>query len=195
MTFLCLLSARASRAARSWLPAAGVLMIASAAAQASDRNALAYNLLNCHWPGTHIAYTDRSGAYSGYTSEAVRRWQVQAPAAVWVPVSSGSVNVYAIDYGNAGYDGITSYECGQSGVMVAASASYNTHYTDLYDTEGRTQLMVHELGHVLGLAHSGSLPCPVPVMYYSSDRYSRCKTSWPQADDMQGVDQLYGGGR
>ena len=67
------------------------------------------------------------------------------------------------------------------------TSSYNTYYSDRYGPAARESLIAHEIGHALGLAHSGSLPCPVPLMYRNSDRYFRCGEVGPQADDLAGL--------
>ncbi|MER7894449.1 matrixin family metalloprotease [Micromonospora sp. NPDC094482] len=73
------------------------------------------------------------------------------------------------------------------------TAWWDTYATDGYTAAKKQSAMVHELGHVLGLAHSGIGPCvSVPVMYPSTDiRYGNCLINTPKADDVNAVNFIY----
>jgi hypothetical protein len=92
-----------------------------------------------------------------------------------------------------GYDGITMWDgCDPAGHYMNPSSWWNKYYTNSYDATGKKQVMVHELGHVLGLGHAGTSTCSgQPIMYAYSTRYTVCGHTTPQADDIAGVNWIY----
>src|SRR2546430_8498850 len=156
----------------------------------TGRGAAAYSLEGCAWPDPAIAYADRSGAYAVSTERAVQDWNRAGTAIQLHADPAAAFVIQARNFGSTGYDGITELSCDGSGRFVRVTSSYNTYYTDAYGPQARESLIAHEIGHALGLAHSGSLPCPAPLMYGSSDRYARCGDVGPQPDDRAGLDAI-----
>jgi predicted Zn-dependent protease len=101
----------------------------------------------------------------------------------------------SVNHGNTGYDGITYWSCDpvNKQMLRPTYTDYNTYLTDQpqYSANALESIMVHELGHAVGLDHSGSMPCSVPIMYFSSARFFTCSEILPQQDDINGINFLY----
>lgn len=158
--------------------------------------AQAYATLGCRWTSTNIVWTNASSTpYLSTATNAVDAWasavSVVSLSAV-PPEYSYNIRLYDVNQGLTGTDGATAYSC-TAGYFTGIVYSYvNTYYTDSYSATGRKQVMVHEVGHALGLDHSGTTTCSgQPIMYYSSDRYFTCNHVNPQADDITGINYIY----
>lgn len=154
---------------------------------------LAYAYLPCKWSSKNITYgTPSQSAYVAVSKYAGNDWTVSTNV-TFTQVFGSPVNGVELDasnLGNTGFDGISS-QC-PAPVRTSAIARWNAYYTDSYTSLEKQETMVHELGHILGLAHSGSSTCSgQPIMYYSRDRYSVCGHVVPQPDDIAGANALY----
>lgn len=156
--------------------------------------AAAYKVFgDCKFSSASITYAQHSN-YATASKNAIAAWNGTATPIYFSAVSSGYMfSIISQDNGDNGYDGYTYRTCGSNGHYATSPVSaYNTYYTVNYNSTARKQLMVHEIGHALGLAHSGTATCSgQPIMYPSSSRYFTCGHQNPQPDDVNGVNSLY----
>lgn len=175
------------------------LMIASLLLVQSS-SAAAYALLGCKWPGGAGAYiywtydSSVTGTYYDAAIQSASKWSTYTTVNMTL---SGSpyITVRAVNYGNGNYYGISNYNCDPvTGAFgLGATADWNTVLTDGLGSAELQNVMVHELGHNIGLAHNGIAPppCPVPIMYTDHNSWTVCGEYYPQSDDINGVDYLY----
>lgn len=153
----------------------------------------AYNLEGCKYKTMPVAYGNSgSGDYYSAFNAAANSW-TNTPTNVWLQLggANSTLQLFTENDGNTGHDGWSTYDC-VGGYMLDGRAASNTNYTNGYNFWGKQQVMAHEVGHLLGLAHNNPALCSVPIMYYSSARYFTCGFILPQQDDINGVKSLYG---
>lgn len=172
------------------------LALGSTVALSATQSAEAYNTTGCRWTSKTVRYWSAS-SYTDATARAVRRWTNNTNINFnSVGVSNAEVVIANKNFGNTSYDGITYYAICYGGNYDTGgqqtTSYYNTYFTSGYGRTARIQLMVHELGHALGLKHAGSSACSgQPIMYFSSDRYFKCGHIGPQTDDIHGINHVY----
>jgi hypothetical protein len=178
----------------------GLLVAAIVIVPASP--ASAYRTLGCKNRSTTVRWLDQTGGgtYGAVADDSVFAWTVTPTPIGFTRVTSGyHATIRQGNFGNVGYDGITQRTTGgnptcSNGVWsTALTAWWNTHYTNGYSALKRQSVMVHELGHVLGLAHSGSGGCgTVPIMHPTTQRrFDECHLFSPTTDDVNGVNFIY----
>lgn len=92
------------------------------------------------------------------------------------------------------YDGLyVADACNENNYSVGTvRVMANRKYTDSYSSSKKTSLMVHELGHAIGMGHGGSPACSgQPIMYFSTyNRYDVCGHIAPQSEDILAANTL-----
>jgi len=165
--------------------------------------ASAWTGLGCKFstPNLKCKPNTSTSTYLDAATRSTQAWNSTATPIILTKVSSGA-NISVADgvFGNTGYDGITlnssgnNPSCGSSGLWPTGIVTWwNRTYTDGYSVDKRQSVMVHELGHALGLAHSSASSCTnVPIMQPDTHtRWDVCLLKTPRADDINGVNALY----
>jgi hypothetical protein len=158
----------------------------------------AYALSGCKWPGGSAAsvyWTYDSSVIGNYYDAALQStgaWTTYTTIYM-ILRSSPYITVRALNYGNTNFVGIYYNQCdpvsGNFGLY--ATSDWNTYWTGGWGIAELKNTMVHELGHNIALAHFGSMPCPVPIMYNGHDSWTLCVENVPQQDDINGVNAVY----
>lgn len=156
----------------------------------SFTSADAYVRAGCMWNTSYPGYQLTGGVYQTSTIAAANAWTNSAAKVSFVGTTgpdADDIKIYVVNNGNNGQDGKANWYCTGSR-STSGSATYNSYYTNGYSAAGKQQLMVHELGHLLGLGHAGGSNCSgQPIMWSNSDRYFKCNHATPQPDDTAGV--------
>lgn len=162
-------------------------------------SAFAYNLENCTWALTTVKVFNNGPNQASYFQTGEQHWNNQPDSLFYyiVPtLSAADLETADFNFGNTGYDGLTTYTC-LAGHFVTANvrAELNTYYTIYggYSANEIVSVATHELGHAGGLAHNNPPLCNgTPLMYYSTARYVTCGIYTPQQDDINGMIAMYG---
>lgn len=162
------------------------LLFAAAAIVVPGAAASAYTLTGCSWGpyGNNVTWLNQapSGDYYNTGTSAGYSWAANTDINGMSP-SNGLLVGYTDNKGANGYDGWTTWGCNGNRTTYA-NATLNPHYMDSKSYAIKKTVWLHELGHALGLNHSGSNA----VMYSCA---ACTGFGWPQSDDINGMNSLY----
>ena len=177
----------------------GAASLLAALVLVPDSSASGYTVHGCRWPnGPGVDTIKANYIYSSaspYYIAAVNSrsaWNSAQSKISFTAVNSGQrVTMYETNLGSIGRSGLSSWSCSGGNFVAPVTSRWNQFYTDTYDDTAKKQVMVHELGHALGLDHSGSLCGTAAIMYTDDYRYFTCNWSTPKSDDATGINNLY----
>lgn len=158
--------------------------------------ASAYVLEGCHWPSMPVNFFNGGSSGTDYPfaiDTAAAGW-TNTPTNVWlIDQYSTSFIVWDQNDGNNGVTGSTEYACFIiSNTFYFAHAHINSFYGDSNPYNGKVNTLTHEMGHSIGLDHSGSLCGNPAIMYNSYGSFIVCGIYTPQTDDINGARAIYG---
>ncbi|GGN94309.1 hypothetical protein GCM10010112_83490 [Actinoplanes lobatus] len=188
---------------------ASAVIAATAGLMLPASPASAYSLLGCKFTSGNLKWQPKiaNSTYTTAATAAINDWNSTSTHFNFTQVSSGA-NVHVAD-GNYGatwmgnsFSGITLNSTQKNPVTNSCSGGtwdttmvtwWNRHYTDSYTSAQRETIMVHEIGHALGLAHTASASsCSAPVMSVNIDSLvPSCGRMAPRQDDINGANALY----
>lgn len=165
-----------------------VMAVASIHAQPAS----AYHFTGAEWPDPSHLYIQVTYVYDVKNANswvnALNSWNNQGtPAHFYRTAPTGfPIKVTDVKDGSVSWDGISYWSPG-TGSTRYANGYLNSYYTGPYGVATTAAVALHELGHIIGLAHQ--VGCP--IMVDNTPARITCGTYSVTLDDKNGVIVLY----
>lgn len=153
----------------------------------APQQANAYTLTGCKWGSSRITYTDQAlGQYSPSLRDAAYSWGTYTDIDGMYP-TGGNMTAGSTYSGANGLDGYTTWNC-PFGNLFTSRVELNWYYGQSMSYGQLRVVWAHELGHGVGLNHSG-----VGNVMYSCARctYNSYGRYNPAPDDIAGMNSIY----
>lgn len=176
-----------------------VALISTVTLLSHPSKAQAYNLFGCKWPSSNVKIQSATvpSGYGTPFANAMNDWGGNTDVNL-VSWSGGDYNIRVswVTFGNVQWSGIAagSSSCAAGTYNQRGQIQINRHYTDGYTSNMKRSVITHEIGHYLGVAHSGSssTACSSVVIMHPHDSKRRsCGVYSTKADDRRAVNSLY----
>lgn len=189
--------ARLRRASLGAVVAVGLLMGIHQPAVANA--ATGYN--GCKWSyGSANILLSPAAKYQGQVTGAANTWnRVNVSGKPRFQNISGSpvrgIEMLIYDYGNTGWDGLWSPSSCGGQVWASGTIKGNVYHYKKCALPIVQAVLIHEMGHALGLAHlptNGRNCSPASIMSPNTSTRIRCRWTTPQPQDIAGLNNIYG---
>ncbi|MFD7385883.1 matrixin family metalloprotease [Streptomyces anulatus] len=190
------------------------IALAAGSITAMAPQAHAYKLLGCSYNagGNTLKWSNvtSSYAYSNPAQFSIEAWNSTSTQFNFTQVNRGAnLRVADGNFGSHDFDGIlldadgvdpgpggdhALFKCNSSGHWTETMTAWiNRYHADSYSGAKKKNVMVHEIGHALGLDHQDLADCwSTSIMdSQTSDRYDRCGLTEPTQDDINGANKIY----
>lgn len=174
-----------------------LLMIVASLVVSPASPAQSYALFGCKHTVSNVRYIANSvpSGYAPSLNTARINWSSTDVTLTKVTSGDAAIVVVFKNFGNVSWSGWAqgSSTCQSNGYYTypwAVAVKINRYHTDAYPVLKKQGVIIHELGHAIGLAHTGAFSCSI-MTPTDNQRYDVCSTTLITTDDRNGANFLY----